>query len=718
MRDSMARDSVSGPTLAPIVESPLAPIVDGGPIRRVARRRQPAAGAINDAAGAATGNATTPDDQLPTLEPQTVVGDRGEGSTTPTPSGGPGQLDLAPPPGQVTPATPGVGATSSGGTDVGGVGQTSSSYNAPSQPLQTPSPIPLTATQYGGTVRVVTADEIRRSGATQLSDALRGVAGLDVVQQGTPGSITSLFLRGAPSQHTKVLLDGIPINDPSSPARAFDFSSMSIDNVERVEVLQGPQSLLYGSDAIGGVVNIVTQRGSGPPTGGVSLLGGAYSTQREAGYVRGGADWYHYSLSGSWFKTGGYSSAAAGVERDGYQMGTVGGRWGLVLTDSVEVEHVFRWVDSRSEVDDASFSLGQPPTDDPLRLNLTTNYLQRIRLRHAPVDGWFEQSLSFDLTDYEREDRDDLFPFSTTGQTRRLLYVANVLLTEQNVVSAGAEYWAEDATSLGFGSFTEATQHQRSAFVQDHWQIGARLHALAGVRWDDHSAAGTANTYRFVLLGDIFETGTRLKASLGTGFRAPALAENLFPFGNPGLRPETSRGWELGADQTLVPDKLYCGAVYFRNDISNLILFDLATFTLQNIGAASTHGVELTSRWNIHPTWFVDASYTRTDTLDGDTQAPLVRRPRDKGGVSLHWVATDRGSARLGLYAVGRRTDARDGSVTLDPYLLGQLSGSYLLHARTRLTGRVDNLFNTHYAEATGFGVPKQSLYAGIEWSR
>ena len=195
------------------------------------------------------------------------------------------------------------------------------------------------------------------------------------------------------------------------------------------------------------------------------------------------------------------------------------------------------------------------------------------------------------------------------------------------------------------------------------------------------------------------------------------MAENLFPFGNPNLRPETSKGWEFGADQTLFDGDLVFGATYFRNDIDNLILFDLATFTLQNIGAARTHGMEFTTFCNLTPSLFANASYTVMDTLDEDTQQPLVRRPRHKGTLAMtRRLMSDRASISIYGVFVGDRTDARDGSVVLDPYSVFHLSGDYYLTDGIRLIGRIHNLLDERYEEITGFAAAPLSGYAGVNF--
>jgi vitamin B12 transporter len=586
----------------------------------------------------------------------------------------------------------------------------------------TPTQSPLPASQFGGTVRVITSDDIARSNEQTVSQLLRRVPGVDVVQTGPAGGLTTVFLRGAASQHTKVFMDGIPLNDPGNSSRLFDFGNMLLDNVERIEILQGPQSLLYGSDAVGGVVNIITRRGEGPSTASLSVLGGSFSTHRESLGVQGGGEQFHYSVTGSWNQTQGFSAASprvGGVERDGFEAGAFTGRFGWSPADWLGVEYTFRWIDSRSEIDDASFSLGAPPSDDLLRKNLSENFFQGITVRGDTLDGLISHSVSYFLADYDREDVDDLFPTTFAGQTRKLLYQAEFLLTENNLFTAGADYVAEDGSTDGVFGPSGAGQNDAGVYLQDQLQWGERLFTTVGFRWDDHSAAGRAETYRLTSVYQLWETGTRLRGSIGTSFRAPSLAENLFPFGNPGLRPETSKGWEYGLDQQLWGGLLEVGATYFRNDFRDLILFDLNTFSLENIGVARTHGVEFAGRFDVSECLFLNGSYTVMDTLDAETGQPLVRRPRHKATASAtRRLWDDRASLSLFTIFVGDRLDARDGSVALNEYTVLHLTGDYRLMEDTRLFWRVNNLLDRDYEEVTGFAAAPLSFFAGVDLRR
>ncbi len=586
-----------------------------------------------------------------------------------------------------------------------------------SAPTRTDTPL----SQVASSTTVVTGEQLQNQDFAIVAEALRGVPGLDVVRAGPVGGQTSVFLRGANSQQTKVLLDGIPVNDPSNASRSFDFSTLSVDEIERIEVVRGPQSTLYGTDAIGGVVSIVTRRGEGPLRVQAFAEGGGFGMHREGIRASGGTDCYHYSIGGSFHQADGFSAASerlGATEDDGLRLGNASSRFGWTPTDHFEVDCVVRWIDSRAELDDASFALGQPPTDDPWRLYLTNQLFSRVQLTSRMLDGTIEQKVSLSLADYDRRDTDDAFPSEFAGCSLFFDWQTNLQLTCTNLLTVGFDYMDEDASSFaptGFPVFAEASQYKSGIYVEDQQQLADRWFTTIGFRWDDWNTAGPADTYRLTSLYRLDETATSFHGTIGTGFRAPSLAENLFPFGNPNLRPERSRGWDVGATQSLLEGRVVVEATYFRNDITDLILFDLNTFTLENIGQARTHGVEVIGRWSVTDDALITANYTRTDTLDADTNAPLVRRPRDKGSVGISSYFLDRRAyADLTMWMVGPRTDTRDGRQVLGGYAVVNAAGYYNLSDRVQLFGRVDNLFQKRYEQITGFSTGGLLAVAGV----
>jgi vitamin B12 transporter len=394
-----------------------------------------------------------------------------------------------------------------------------------SETVVTPTRTETDTSRVGSSLTVVTREQILQSGQTSVLEVLRSVPGLNVVQQGAPGGLTSIFMRGANSQQTKVLLDGIPLNDPSNASRLFDFSTLTVDNIERIEVLRGPQSTLYGSDAIGGVINIITVRGEGPLAVRASVLGGSFGTHREGASASGGKGPWHYAFGASYLDSDGFSSAAewlGNTEDDGYENATFSGRFGFVPGELIDLDYVFRYTDADAEIDDFDFFTGLP-IDNFRRRNLTDQFFQRVQLTSALWDGMVESIVGYSLTDYERIDTDS-GPFLDPlflGQARKVDWQGNVLLMEDNTFTLGVDYYQEEASTT---TVPELAQNLASVYLQDQIGIGDRWFTTIGFRWDDHNRAGNAQTYRFTTVYQLWETDTAFRGTIGTGFRAPSLA--------------------------------------------------------------------------------------------------------------------------------------------------------------------------------------------------
>ena len=585
--------------------------------------------------------------------------------------------------------------------------------------LLTPNRLETAASQSGSSYTVIGENEIRQSRQSSVADVLRGKLGLDVVRSGGPGGATSIFLRGANSQHTKVLLDGIPINDPSHPSRGFDFSSLTTNNIERIEVLRGPQGLLYGSDAIGGVINIITKRGEGPATIRASGMGGSFGTARTSLSVSGGDQTSYYSIAGSYSHTDGISAASTlngNTERDGHRHGSVSGRMGWNISEDFNIDYVFRYIDRDLEIDSYDFGVGGL-ADDLIRANLSQQFMNRVQLRSVSWDGLLENKVGFSMTDYQRQDTAPASIFEPSefhGQTRQLDWQGNLAFTENQLLTVGVDHLNEIASS---SLNPQQEQFNTGVYLQDQLILSENWFAGVGVRWDSHSAAGNASTYRVSTRYLVPGLSREFHGSIGTGFRAPALAENFFTGGNPALLPERSRGWDAGIQQSFLDGVIVFDATYFHNDFTNLIDYDFSTFSLQNIGRARAHGVELTGTCILTQQSTLSANYTHTNSKDLQFGGKLARRPDHKAGITYSRHSLDeRTNLQASLLVVGDRLDlpARYGGRPLDNYLLLNLSGSYQMGPGWELFGRIDNVTNEQYIEAFGFGTPGIAGYAGL----
>jgi vitamin B12 transporter len=609
----------------------------------------------------------------------------------------------------------------------------------------TPTRVPMPAEQASSTVTVITGEEIERRQQRDIVEVLREVPGLSVVQSGGPGSQTSIFTRGAESNHTVVLVDGIQVSDPSITNNAFDFAHLTTDLVERIEVVRGPPATIYGADAIGGVINIITRRGEGPPSVYGELEAGSFGTFNQRAGLSGGTDLYDYSLGVSHNKTDGISvtpkrlrpRAAVADDDDGYTNLTGQVRVGLRPVDGLELSAYARRIQARQD-NDLSFN-------DPNSESLILQTFGRIEASAELFDGAVDTHLGYAVTVHDRKTTDapdadnpvEVANSQDEGRRTVIDWQGTVRAIPNNTLTMGVEYEREKITSTNFlfdtglllNSVAQADDKVIAGYLQDTVAVGDHLFVTGGVRWDAHKGFGLQTTWRAGLTYLLEETGTRLRASYATGFSAPSLFERFgqrqttffgftFPFnGNPALAPEESRAWEAGFDQTLCDGAFSFGAVYFETDIDNLITTSADFTTTINLGKAEARGVE--SFVALRPVdWMelhLDHSYVRAE--DASNRQELLRRPRHKAGLTVTVMPMEGASVGLDAVYVGERADIAIVSgerIYTGSYTVVNLAGSYQLGERVRLFARIDNLFDRDYEDPDGFAHPGLSAFAGL----
>jgi vitamin B12 transporter len=387
---------------------------------------------------------------------------------------------------------------------------------------------------------------------------------------------------------------------------------------------------------------------------------------------------------------------------------------GLTPSQDWDVDYTFRYTDLDAAIDGYDFTLGRP-ADQLGRENRSNVFLNRVQTRLMTLDNLWEHVVGFSLANYDR--RDTLpGPFDVPafrGQSRKVDYQGNLAVAEWNTFSIGADYLAEDSQT----SFVP-TQNDKGLWLQDQVRLGDQWFTTVGFRWDEYSRAGPADTYRLTTLYRLPSTKTAFHASLGTAFRAPSLAELDY---GPNLRPERSKGWDVGLQQPLLDGSLVLDGTYFRNDFTDLIQFDFTTFTLENVGRALSSGVEFTADWAVHDCTALFGSYVYTFTEDLATGLPLLRRAPHKARFGIRRrMLEGRGQVLLDCLYVGPREDVGQypARTTLSEYWLVNLAGTYDLTERIQLVARVDNLLNEKYQEVYGYGAPWLSFFGGgnLRW--
>jgi vitamin B12 transporter len=594
-------------------------------------------------------------------------------------------------------------------------------------------------------ISVITAKDIEAQHAVTVSEILRNVPGLDVVQSGSRGNPTSVFIRGSESDQLLVLIDGVEAN--STTLGAFDFAHLMTDNIERIEVLRGAGGTLYGSQAIGGVINIITKKGVGPPQLTVSPEGGNWSTHREAFAMRGGAGKLGYSLSAARLGTEGFHRRFD-RSNDDYRNLSTSGRLDYSLTDDTSLKGIFRFVKTDLGLFNSNnFVPGNP--GDPNAREGAEQYLGKLEWEQRILHGW-DYRISGSIFKEHIKDKDDPEPGSFDGRERSRFrpqiataeFQSNYRWEEWSTTTFGVEFKRRKASTAstfdGFdvGGIDRAIRNMGYYLQEQIRFFDGRLILVPGVRLDDHQTFGTEWSPSFSSAYLFKETGTKLKAGYAEGFKAPTLNELFFPtsdprcasFGNPNLGPE--RSWELNAgfEQNFIADRVAIEGTYFHREVKDLISFapvaqgacPFVPVQATNLGTARFDGVEWGLKVKIFAGLTGGANYTY---LDWDTATgKLARRPRHRGNVNLNYLY-DAFQVNLGANFIGRRDDndsATAASITKPGYVKFDLAGSYQLPVKIDLVksvslfGKIENLFNKKYEEADGFRARPLNFLIGL----
>lgn len=635
-----------------------------------------------------------------------------------------------------------------------------------SETLHTLEPIVVTATkletpvrEVASSVTVITKEEIQSKQQPTVVDVLRGVPALDVVRYGGLGQATSVFLRGANSEHTLVLIDGVPANDPSSPNRLFDFAHLSTDNIERIEIVRGPGSTLYGSDALGGVIQIITKKGKGKPRIQLAAEGGSHETYKEQFSLNGGSEFYNYSLIASYLETDGISSASSSYgnrERDGYESISTSGRLGITPTENFDLDFIFRYYDTENDLDLG----GGPSADDPNYVGESKSTFIRSQATLSLFKDFWQQKFGFSFSDYDRTfiNKPDsnnplaLDDSSFNGNIYNFDWQNNFYFNDKNTITIGLDYKKEKADNKTFmqgedplwGPWTyEEVLKDEDAdtiayYLQDQINFSDVFAATAGLRLDDHSDFASKATYRIAARYLFKSTNTTVKGTFGTGFKAPSLSQLFgsatytsggFPMptiGNPDLKPEEVKSWDIGIEQRFLNDKISLSATYFENDFENLIKNKPIApgsfiYTYGNVKEAKTKGIEIGATWQPVENFNLSSSYTYTDTEDAKD---FSRIPRNKFSVKANYQFMKKGNINIDVVYVGEREDdaynleTGDFSrVELDNYTLLNLAVSFNATENFRIFARAENILDEDYEEVWGFGTPGISGYIGGEYT-
>ena len=593
----------------------------------------------------------------------------------------------------------------------------------PSPGEEEAEPVVVSATRFDipldqspSTVSVVSSEDIEQKQIQRVSDALREVPGLTVVQTGTAGQLTSVFMRGLPSEDLQVLLDGIPINQGLSGA--MNFADITTDDIDRIEVVRGPQSTIYGPRALAGVIQLFTKQGTGTPGVMVAAEGGSYDSFREWGESDGKIEQFDYSVGASRLDTenarpnNNYRNTAAIADVGWSPDETL--RIGSLFTYSVS-------------------DTGNPNTIfDPRPIDhfLTERWLIGPHIDWKATD-WWEHKLIFDY-DHERQINNPNEDGSV-GPTRALFertqvdYQNDLRPTSWLTLTSGFFYSRVNAGQerpfVQFGpTFISDHTNEIAGFLQATLTPVENLIFVAGGRFDHFNQFGGVWTYRVAGSYKIDKTDTTLHSSVATGFSPPSSQDKIFG-NNPNLEPEKDFGWDIGIEQRLWERRVTLGLTYFHNDLSNVIGFN-GLFQTLNLGAAVTQGLEAELRAQPIADLVFTASYTYLDarkTSSADISQPqgarLPRRPRNEVYVSASYLWWKKLRTTIEAKFVNAREELNFGGPNFDieDYSFVNIAAEYEVNPYLSIFGRIDNLTNEHYSEVFGFPALGRAAYGGIK---
>lgn len=599
------------------------------------------------------------------------------------------------------------------------------------------SRIPAPAEQLGSALTVMDGGQIEDRGVALISDLLRDVPGLAISRTGTVGNFTVARIRGAESNHTLVLIDGIEANDPVAGFE-FDFGHLLAAGIERIEVLRGPQSALYGSDAIGGVINIVTKRGKGPFAANLRAETGSFSTSQLGLSASGETAEGDYGFSVNHFSSDGINVARMGDEEDGYENLTFQGKGGINISERFRLDASLRLTDADTEFDNQDFAFPATPTQGLVVDTDTKTEVQqlyaRVTGRLALTSQW-QQHFSAAFTETDNDNFDGgVFTNSTSGERRKFEYQSSYFFRPSSAITVAFE--REELTFENRGASPDAPRNQAQKETQDsaiaeyRGSVGKHFYYSLGLRHDNNERFDDAMTYRATGAYLIPDIGTRIHASLASGVTNPGFFE-LFGFfpgsfvGNPDLEPEKSRGFDIGIEQSFWADKVELDLTYFSADLEDEIIttFDPATFlsSVDNLDQDSDRqGIELSVAGHITDWFWLSGSYSYIDASEPEGTAEL-RRPEHIASLNAAFRFLD-GRARLNIAMnhYGEQEDAEfifatpETRVMLDPYTLVTISGSYDFSEKIRFHGRLENVTDEDYEEVFSYRAPGFGAFGGL----
>ena len=606
--------------------------------------------------------------------------------------------------------------------------------------IVTASRSPLAKVNVGSSMTVITREQIELRQARYVTDLLRSVPGFAVSQVGTTGSQTQVRVRGGEANHVLVLIDGVRANDPAS-GDEFRWELLSTGDVERIEIVRGPQSSLWGSDAVSAVVHVITQSGSARPALNAYAEGGSNSTVN--GGLNGGigGDSWSLGFGVERLDTDGTNISRSGTEDDDSNMTTTSLSSRIKPTENLDIRLGLRAVDAYSQFDSVDFFVTGLPRDSDVATDSERVYVNADATL-STLNGRLLHHLHARYLDTDNRNLTDGVANSSTASDRKTLSFQSDIQIGENLLSLAVEHertrFAQRG-EIGFGDPNQDQDMSVSSFVADYQGKSIdRLTWLLSARYDDYSDFDSALSGRLSIAYTVSDA-TLIRVNIGTGRKVPTFIERFgfFPtqfIGNPDLKPEESKSFDVGIDQTLFDDALDIQLAVFYQDLENEIngfVFDPDTFLFTAVnsdGDSTRKGVEASATYSLTDNLSFGGSYTYTDSTESNEPGSDIRelrRPRHSGSLRTSYRFLDE-RANLSIVADygGSSTDtffppfpAPPEIVSLESYWLLDLTASYAINPKTNVFVRANNLFDEDYEQVFGYRTPGRSAYAGIRLS-
>ncbi|NKB82491.1 MAG: TonB-dependent receptor [Nitrospirales bacterium] len=604
---------------------------------------------------------------------------------------------------------------------------------------------PVPASQVTSAVEVITEKDFERRGDRTIVDALRLSQGMSSLSNGPSGSTNTVRLRGGSAAQTLVLIDGAIMN--SATLGQFNFGTLTTDNIESVTVLRGAQSMLWGSDAIGGIVDIRTKRGKGTPKARIFAEYGSFASIREGGSVAGEVGPVDFSASLSRWDAANFSAInhkRGASERDALRNWQASSLLGMAGPMNGRLELVFRWINNDIDLDNPTTFGGGP--FDVFKSKATSRQYIFSSSYHQPITDWWDQKITLahardkNVTQAGTNQRSIMDGMESTPgdfnnanirtKSNRIEWQSNFRYEEMAVLTVGYQF--REQLGKNEGGFSEQILSSHAGFAQIQLNLFDRFFATGGFRQDSYNSFGDSTTYRVTGGYLLKETGTKIRSSYSTGFRAPSINELYFPgFGNPNLGAEKSQSFDVGVDQQFFGNRVKLSVGYFWNRFRNLIqtVFDVDQcpppnfpfgFCAQNVGSAKSQGWEVSGNVILAKElpymnlFEISSQYTYTLTRDNATGNRLPRWPVHQASIDLTYKPIAPLSFTTTFRYVGSRFNTTGNQQPLADFHVINLAASYDFSNNLQGYIRVDNVLDRNYEEIQFFATPVRSIYGGV----